>query len=50
MTDEVEHSDSDEEDGAIQPPDEPRSPTEELLPDEAGAEEVMGVTGPLWRP
>ena len=50
MTDEVAHSDPDEDDGAIQPPDEPQSPTEGLLPDEADAEDVTGVTGPLWRP
>ena len=42
--------DPDEDDGAIQPPDEPQSPTEGLLPDEADAEDVTGVTGPLWRP
>jgi hypothetical protein len=31
-------------------PEEPHSPTEALLPDDAGAEDVIGVTSPLWRP
>ena len=49
MTDDLPHDEPDD-DGAIEPPDEPQSPTEELLPDDADAEDVIGVTGPLWRP
>ncbi len=49
MTDDLPHDEPD--DGrAIEPPDEPQSPTEELLPDDADAEDVIGVTAPLWRP
>jgi len=39
-----------EDDLATEPSDEPRTPTEELLPDDADAADVIGVTSPLWRP
>ncbi len=51
MSDDDPHADPDDQgDGELQQPEEPRSPTEELLPDDADAEDVIGVTSPLWRP
>jgi len=49
MADDAPHGNPDDDDGAIEPPEEPRTATEELL-DEAASEDVMGVTGPLWSP